>query len=176
MAASHPSLGLGGADAGACAYRARLESSAEHANTLELSLRLFAAGAQGRSTHHPGDPWQHGRWAIGTAIPPATPPRVATRHAETTAAGGADRRSAKNAAAPLHQSRQGHPGTELRAGRFSRHAACCRSAMIPPGHPICPFKRVMEGLRVAAAAGSSTAEATARIRIIDIRVENRWTG
>jgi hypothetical protein len=34
----------------------------------------------------------------------------------------------------------------------------------------------MEGLRVAAAAGSSTAEATARIRIIDIRVENRWTG
>jgi len=51
-----------------------------------------------------------------------------------------------------------------------------RSARIPPGHPICPFQRVRERLRVAAATVSSTAEATARIRIIEIGVEKRWTG
>jgi hypothetical protein len=33
---------------------------------------------------------------------------VATRQAEIAAAGGADRRSAKNAAAPLNQSREAH--------------------------------------------------------------------
>jgi hypothetical protein len=35
-----------------------------------------------------------------------------------------------------------------------------------PAIPICPFQRVRERLRVAAATGSSTAEATARITII----------
>jgi len=39
------------------------------------------------------------------------------------------------------------------------------------GQAICPFRQVVEGPRVAAPAGSSTAEATARTKIANIRVE-----
>jgi hypothetical protein len=59
----------------------------------------------------------------------------------------------------------------VQAASVATPLAASRSAKIPPGHPICPFKQVMEGRRVAAAAGLSTAEATARTRITDIRVE-----
>jgi hypothetical protein len=45
------------------------------------------------------------------------------------------------------------------------------SAKIPPGQAIYPFKRVAEGLRVAVAAWSNTAEASERSKIVDTRVE-----
>jgi hypothetical protein len=136
-----PSLGSGDADAGACAYRTRLESSAEQANTLELSLRLFAAVPRVVRPITTVTPGSTAGGLSGQRYRLRRHPRVATRHLRSPPQAARAAGPQQGAAAPLAQ-----------GGPVGRTVALPAATPGSPGPPSPRLTRLLYGTGVAVLA------------------------